>query len=169
MLKYSTSVLETVNSCQKCLFIIGSSFDSDSSSSGTKDNKERVECDSSPETPELNNSLETETGYTRKNKESKVKKCLTVSFLFVSVHRNKAWAGIFVEQSSLLFRLIWRVSMRLSILHIDTSFYPFIFSTLHCFPFSINEVWRSFSHFQTCLLVYISGLSILDFRWRLNK
>jgi hypothetical protein len=29
---------------------IGSSFDSDSSSSGTKDNKERVECDSSPET-----------------------------------------------------------------------------------------------------------------------
>ena len=49
---------------------IGSSFDSDSSSSGAKDNKERVDCDSSPETPELNNSLETETGYTRKNKES---------------------------------------------------------------------------------------------------
>ena len=33
---------------------IGSSVDSDSSSSGTKDNKERADCDSSPETPELN-------------------------------------------------------------------------------------------------------------------
>jgi len=49
---------------------IGSSVDSDSSSSGTKDNKERADCDSSPETPELNNSLETETGYNRKNNES---------------------------------------------------------------------------------------------------
>jgi hypothetical protein len=28
---------------------IGSSIDSDSSSSGTKDNKERADCDSSPE------------------------------------------------------------------------------------------------------------------------
>ena len=49
---------------------IGSSFDSDSSSSGTNDNKERADCDSSPEKPELNNSLETDTGYTKKNKES---------------------------------------------------------------------------------------------------
>jgi hypothetical protein len=35
------------------------------------------------------------------------------------MHRNKAWAGIFFEQPSLLFRLIGRVSMRLNILHID--------------------------------------------------
>jgi len=33
---------------------IGSSVDSDSSSYGTKDNTERANCDSSPETPELN-------------------------------------------------------------------------------------------------------------------
>jgi hypothetical protein len=50
---------------------IGSSFDSNSSSTGTKDNKERDDCDFSPEKPELNNSLETETGYTKKKKESK--------------------------------------------------------------------------------------------------
>ena len=49
---------------------IGSSFDSDSSSSRTKDNKERADCDSSPETPEVRNTLQTETGYTQKNKES---------------------------------------------------------------------------------------------------
>jgi hypothetical protein len=36
---------------------IGSSVDSDSSSSGTKDNKERADCDSSPETPELNTNV----------------------------------------------------------------------------------------------------------------
>jgi hypothetical protein len=50
---------------------IGSSINSDSSSSGRKDNNERTDCDSSPEKPELNNSLQTETGYTKKNKESK--------------------------------------------------------------------------------------------------
>jgi hypothetical protein len=50
---------------------IGSSFDSNSSSTGTKDNKERADCDFSPKKPELNNSLETETGYTKKKKESK--------------------------------------------------------------------------------------------------
>ena len=50
---------------------IGSSFDSNSSSTGTKDNKEIADCDFSPEKPELNNSLETETGYTKKKKESK--------------------------------------------------------------------------------------------------
>ena len=47
---------------------IGSSFDSNSSSTGTKDNKERADCDFSPEKREL---LKTETGYTKKNKESK--------------------------------------------------------------------------------------------------
>jgi len=47
---------------------IGSSFDSNSSSTGTKDNKERADCDFSPEKTEL---LKTETGYTKKNKESK--------------------------------------------------------------------------------------------------
>ena len=50
---------------------IGSSFDSNSSSTGTKDNIERADCDFSPEKSELSNSLETETGYTKKKKESK--------------------------------------------------------------------------------------------------
>jgi hypothetical protein len=77
MLKYSTSVLETVTS-----------FDSDSSSSGTKDNKERVECDSSPETPELNNSLETETDYTRKNKKSMCR--MLKRMLTRQMRRNKS-------------------------------------------------------------------------------
>jgi hypothetical protein len=67
---------------------IGSSIDSDSSSSGTKDNKERADCDSSPETPELNDSLETETGYTKKNKESMCR--MFKRMLMHPMRRNKS-------------------------------------------------------------------------------
>jgi hypothetical protein len=78
------------------------------------------------------------------------------------VHLMSSWTFIdlseFLHGKTLLYFLVQ-----------STSFYPFIFSPLHCFPFSINEVWRSFSHFQTCLLVYISGLTILYFPCRLNK
>lgn len=67
---------------------IGSSFDSDSSSSGSKDNKERTDCDSSPETPEFDNSFETATGYTKKNKESK---CRMLKNMFTrTLRRNKS-------------------------------------------------------------------------------
>jgi len=130
---------------------IGSSFDSDSSSSGTRDNKERVDGDSSPETPELNNSLETETGYTKKNKESKCR--ILKRMPTHSLRRNKSDDCSNNIPAHALF-LCTDTNQNDTVRHFYILWFnqrPFIFSPLHCFPFLDYGLWRSFWHFQTCL------------------
>jgi hypothetical protein len=137
---------------------IGSSFDSDSSSSGTKNNKERADCDSSPEKPELNNSLETETGYTKKNKESKCR--MLKRMLTRPMRRHKCDHCSKTIPSHALF-LCTDTNTNDTVRHFYILWFnqsTFILLSFHRCSVSHFRFTRSdgsFWHFQTCLLVYI--------------
>jgi hypothetical protein len=130
---------------------IGSSIDSDSSSSGRKDNNERADCDSSPEKPELNNSLQTETGYTKKNKESKCR--MLKRLLTRPMRRHKSYDCSKNIPSHALF-LCTDINTNDKVRH----FYTVILLSFHrCIVshFRFTGSNGPFWHFQTCLLVYI--------------
>jgi len=130
---------------------IGSSIDSDSSSSGRKDNNERADCDSSPEKPELNNSLQTETGYTKKNKESKCR--MLKRLLTRPMRRHKSYDCSKKIPAHALF-LCTDTNTNDKVRH----FYTVILLSFHrCIVthFRFTGSNGPFWHFQTCLLVYI--------------
>ena len=137
---------------------IGSSINSDSSSSGRKDNNERTDCDSSPEKPELNNSLQTETGYIKKNKESKCR--MLKRLLTRPMRRHKSYDCSRNIPAHALF-LCTDTNTNDMVRHfyilgfhqrtvILLSFHRCIVSHFR-FMGSNGPFW----HFQTCLLVYI--------------